>query len=51
MQKALRAMRQGQDNLAEIASTVGYKSEAAFAKAFKRELGESPGGFRKRMIS
>ncbi len=51
MQRALNFMRQGQDNLSVIASSVGYKSEAAFAKAFKRELGESPGGFRKKMLA
>ena len=48
MQKALRCMSDGEDNLSVIASSVGYTSEAAFSKAFKREIGESPGGFRKR---
>lgn len=32
--------------LAEAAEAAGYGSEAAFAKAFKRELGVSPGRFR-----
>lgn len=49
MQKALRLMSGGQDNMATLASAVGYSSEAAFSKAFKRELGESPGGLRRRL--
>lgn len=50
MQKALLLMHQGEDNLSVIASAVGYTSETAFSKAFKRELGEAPGGFRKKML-
>ena len=30
-----------------IASQVGYRSEAAFSRAFRRELDLSPGMFRK----
>lgn len=33
-------------NLTEIAERVGYQSEAAFSKAFKREVGVAPGSFR-----
>jgi AraC family transcriptional regulator, alkane utilization regulator len=51
MQKALRMMAEGEDNLATISSAVGYTSEPAFSKAFKRVIGESPGGFRKKLIS
>jgi AraC-like DNA-binding protein len=50
MQKALRAMHDGEENLSEIALEVGYSSEAAFAKAFKREFGESPGAFRRHVL-
>jgi len=32
---------------AAIAERVGYASEAGFLRAFKREFGESPGGFRR----
>ncbi len=32
---------------AEIASRVGYRSEFAFAKAFKRQHGQGPGAFRR----
>jgi AraC-like DNA-binding protein len=48
MQKAIGMMQVGNDSLAEIGSSVGYTSMAAFAKAFKRELGESPSEFRKK---
>lgn len=47
MQRAVHLMESGQDNMAEIARSVGYTSEAAFAKAFKREIGEAPGAFRR----
>ena len=33
-------------NLARIAETVGYESEAAFNRAFKREYGVAPGLWR-----
>ncbi|MCB9654916.1 MAG: AraC family transcriptional regulator [Deltaproteobacteria bacterium] len=34
--------------LGDIASRLGYQSEAAFSRAFKRFLGESPGALRRR---
>jgi AraC-like DNA-binding protein len=34
--------------LAELASRLGYESEAAFSRAFKRTLGEWPGAIRRR---
>jgi AraC-like DNA-binding protein len=33
--------------LAQIAAQVGYESEAAFSRAFKKAVGEAPGSFRK----
>ena len=30
----------------EVAAKVGYESEAAFSKAFKREMGAAPGAWR-----
>jgi len=51
MQKAQEMLRQGVDNLSEVASRIGYQSEAAFRKAFKRETGEAPGSFRKKTLS
>ena len=39
-------LRNEQANLARIAGNVGYESEAAFNRAFKREYGVSPGLWR-----
>jgi AraC-like DNA-binding protein len=46
MQKAGDLLRQGEANLEEIAGRVGYESGMAFNKAFKREMGISPGQYR-----
>ena len=46
MQMAHRLLRDGGMSMADIAEQVGYASEAAFAKAFKRETGVSPGAAR-----
>jgi AraC family transcriptional regulator, alkane utilization regulator len=48
MQKAARLIAEGDTNLAEIANLVGYQSEAAFSKAFKREKGMVPSAMRQR---
>jgi AraC-like DNA-binding protein len=37
----------GSKSLAAIAAQVGYDSEAAFNRAFKREFGMPPAGWRK----
>jgi AraC-like DNA-binding protein len=47
MQKAAGLLREGQASLAEIAEQVGYDSEAAFSKAFKRAIGSAPGAYRR----
>jgi AraC-like DNA-binding protein len=47
MQTALTLMDEHQLPLSEIALRVGYESEAAFHKAFKREMGVSPGAYRR----
>lgn len=41
-------LRQSDDSLHEVAGDVGYASEFAFAKAFKRQFGISPGQYRRR---
>ena len=41
MQLAKRALRQGR-TVAQVAGDVGYASEAAFSRAFKREVGLAP---------
>ena len=48
MHQAAGLLRRGHDPVATIAERVGYESEAAFAKAFKRELGMAPGAYRRR---
>lgn len=44
---AAQRLREGHDSVARIAATVGYKSEAAFSRAFKRQFGASPAHWRK----
>ena len=44
---AAERLRHGQQSVAEIGYEVGYESEAAFNRAFKREFGTAPGAFRK----
>ncbi len=47
MQKAAALLRGGESTLGEIAARVGYESEAAFSKAFKRWSGVAPGAYRR----
>ncbi len=49
MQLAMTRLRDSDAKLIEIALDVGYESEAAFSRAFKRELGESPGAMRRKL--
>ena len=42
-----RLLRQTGLSLSEVADAVGYTSEFAFAKAFKREQGIGPGAHRR----
>lgn len=46
---ARRALREGDDRIASLASVLGYASESTFSTAFKREAGESPQRYRYRM--
>jgi AraC-like DNA-binding protein len=48
MTTAARALRDTDAPLAAVAARAGYTSEFAFAKAFKREFGIAPGGYRRR---
>ena len=47
MQMAHRELRETRDTLARIAERVGYQSEPAFNRAFKRVVGMPPGAVRK----
>jgi AraC-like DNA-binding protein len=48
LQLAARLLREGEEGLAVIAERVGYESEAAFNRAFKRWAGAPPGAWRAR---
>ncbi|MDQ0123197.1 AraC-like DNA-binding protein [Pseudomonas lini] len=47
MHVAAQHLREGRGNVAQIGFAVGYESEAAFSRAFKRQFGMSPGGWRR----
>jgi len=44
--KAAAALRTYPATLVEVATSVGYESEVAFSKAFKRYFGLAPGAYR-----
>lgn len=46
MQSAKLQLRETRKSIAQIAPTVGYESEEAFSRAFKRECGASPARWR-----
>jgi pimeloyl-ACP methyl ester carboxylesterase/AraC-like DNA-binding protein len=48
MRMAANLLREGKQNSANIAYSVGFNSEAAFNRAFKREYGEPPATWRRR---
>ncbi len=47
MNVALTWLREGDLSLTELAERLGYQSEAAFSRAFKRAIGISPGAARR----
>jgi AraC-like DNA-binding protein len=47
MQCGARLLRAGRDTVATIALEVGYDSEASFARAFKRLVGQPPATWRR----
>jgi len=46
MHVAAQYLREGRGSLAQIGGAIGYDSESAFSRAFKRQFGVSPGGWR-----
>jgi len=46
MALAGRRLRESTDALAQVAASVGYQSEFAFNRAFRREMGMAPGMYR-----
>ncbi len=51
LQTAERALRNRQRSVGEIAGSVGYTSEAAFNRAFRKRYGEPPGRRRRRVAA
>lgn len=51
MRMAANRLRDGKDNNATIAFAVGFSSEAAFNRAFKREYGEPPASWKRRVAA
>ena len=49
MQKAMQLLEQRDKKLMDVARSVGYESDAAFSKAFKRVVGANPGEYFKRV--
>ena len=47
LQLASRRLLTSRDTIMQIALDVGYHTEAAFIRAFKREFGSSPGAYRR----
>jgi AraC-like DNA-binding protein len=47
MQLAAAALRDSDAKVVDIAGDVGYESEAAFSRAFRRAVGESPAAWRR----
>lgn len=50
METARRLLLERRLSVAAVAGHVGYGSEAAFGKAFKRVVGVGPGGYRRRAV-
>jgi AraC-like DNA-binding protein len=48
MQKAMQLLEQRNKKLIDVARLVGYESDAAFSKAFKRVVGANTGEYIKR---
>jgi AraC-like DNA-binding protein len=48
MRRAQQLLLETDESLASIAARIGYDSEFAFSRAFRRAFGEAPGAFRRR---
>lgn len=51
MQVAVTLLEEGKVSVGEVADKLGYGSEAAFSRAFKRVVGRSPGAVRRKAAS
>jgi AraC-like DNA-binding protein len=48
LQLAARMLDDGNATVERVSAAVGYESDAAFSRAFKRYVGETPGAWRRR---
>jgi transcriptional regulator GlxA family with amidase domain len=46
LQLAAESLQKTSRSVADIATDIGYQSEAAFSRAFRREFGQPPGRYR-----
>ena len=51
MQLAAKALRDTQRTISQISFDVGYESEAAFTRAFRREMGRPPAAWRRQQLA
>jgi AraC-like DNA-binding protein len=51
MQRAKTLLRDHQATIGAVATQIGYQSDVSFAAAFKREVGSSPGAYRRATTS
>ncbi|MFL6618396.1 MAG: AraC family transcriptional regulator [Povalibacter sp.] len=49
MHVAAQHLREGRGSVAQVGFAIGYESEAAFSRAFKRQFGSSPGTWRRQL--
>jgi AraC-like DNA-binding protein len=47
MQVAMQKLRNTSASLAQVANMIGYESEAAFSRAFKKAVGTAPATWRR----
>jgi AraC-like DNA-binding protein len=50
MHLAAQYLREGRSSVAQIGFSIGYESEAAFSRAFKRQFGAAPATWRRQIV-
>ena len=51
MHTAMQLMAESNESLSAIAEAVGYETDSAFGKVFKRHVGKTPGAYRRQLQS
>jgi AraC-like DNA-binding protein len=49
MHTAMQLMTESDESLSAIAGAMGYETDGAFGKAFKRHVGDTPGAYRRQL--